>query len=667
MRFAFGEDEVKRIAKAVKAFEQGQGSSDLKASGPRHVASHLSLVKVTTPATPYSTGKCVDFIASDGTYVEKETVKIKDVGGKTLSANSYHVGYFAGYKQGEPVFFVTLGGEGGGTATIDVVTDVVCTPTGLEVSTATFAGANYDTAIIRKFLSLSDVVPKSFLGNQGRVVRVNEFATGLEFGPVAGELAQTFIALEDTPLQYGNSAYKVLIVSSANDGVSFSDNNITTQYSVDGGGNPNDPRNSKWEPLQLKGDVEFPGNNKFYGTSQSGSRGWYDIGGNQKSSMSVTGDGSSLTPITLLNDEETPAANYVYGTNSLGVKGWQSSVSFDYVDDLFDGIDSRVLAIENAPYATQSYVTTAVGNEATERTSADSALDGRISTLEGQNLDSRLTTSESNITTLQSEMDTAQGDITGLDGRLDVLESQTLNTRLTSVESAVATLQGDVSSLDGRLTTAEGNISTTATDILTINTTLTTVQSNITSLQSDVSTLQSDVSTIQSDLTFAQSNITTLQGDVTTLQTGLSTAEGNIATLQSDVSTLQSNLTSAEGNITTLQSDVSTLQSGLTTAEGSITTLQGDVSTLQTSLSTAESNITNLQSDLATAQSDIVTLQSDLATAQSDIVTLLSDLATSQSDIVTLQSNLSTAQSDISTLQSDYTALEARVAALEGA
>lgn len=54
---------------------------------------------------------------------------------------------------------------------------------------------------------------------------------------------------------------------------------------------------------------------------------------------------------------------------------------------------------------------------------AATSLDGRLDTLEGQNLDSRLTT--------------AEGNITALDGRLDTYDSQNLDTRLTSAEAAL--------------------------------------------------------------------------------------------------------------------------------------------------------------------------------------------------------------------------------------
>jgi len=161
--------------------------------------------------------------------------------------------------------------SGGGSATIEVVTDVICTPTGIEVSTVTLSGADYDNAVIRQFLALSDVTPSSYLGNQGRVVKVNDAATALEFGALTDVTASTFIALTDTPSVWGSNAYKVLTVGSGNASVTFSANNITTTKSLSGGGNPNDPA---YVALSLLNDETSPGNNRVYGTTSAGVKGY---------------------------------------------------------------------------------------------------------------------------------------------------------------------------------------------------------------------------------------------------------------------------------------------------------------------------------------------------------------------------------------------------------
>ena len=188
----------------------------------------------------------------------------------------FYLGTIFGYNGSEqPRVLIGLppvSSSGGGSATIEVVTDVICTPTGIEVSTVTLSGADYDNAVIRQFLSLSDVIPSSYLGNQNRCVKVNATATGLEFGAITDVTASTFIALTDTPSVYGTTnTYKTLTVSSTNNSLVFSANNITTTKSLAGGGNPNDP---SYVALSLLNDSTSPGNNRVYGTTSAGVKGW---------------------------------------------------------------------------------------------------------------------------------------------------------------------------------------------------------------------------------------------------------------------------------------------------------------------------------------------------------------------------------------------------------
>jgi len=189
----------------------------------------------------------------------------------------FYLGTIFGYNGSEqPRVLIGLppvSSASGGSAVIEVVTDVILTPTGIEVSTCQLSGADYDNAVIKQFLSLTDVDPISYLGNQGRVVKVNSSATGLEFGAIGeGPSYTTFIALSDSPAEYGTSnTYKTLTVSAGNNSVVFSANNITTTKSLAGGGNPNNPA---YVPLSLLNDETSPGNNRVYGTTSAGVKGY---------------------------------------------------------------------------------------------------------------------------------------------------------------------------------------------------------------------------------------------------------------------------------------------------------------------------------------------------------------------------------------------------------
>ena len=167
----------------------------------------------------------------------------------------------------------STGGGTGGNAVIEVVTDVICTPTGISVSTVTLSGKDYDNAVIRQFLALSDVTPSSYLGNQGRVVKVNDAATALEFGAIGeGPTYTTFIALSDTPSTWGSNAFNTVTVASGGASLVFSPNNVTSTQSITGGGNPTS--SGGFSALKLVNDTATPGNNKYYGTNSSGVKGW---------------------------------------------------------------------------------------------------------------------------------------------------------------------------------------------------------------------------------------------------------------------------------------------------------------------------------------------------------------------------------------------------------
>ena len=160
-----------------------------------------------------------------------------------------------------------------GSATIEVLTNVVCTPTGLELSTVTLSGADYDNAVIKQFLALSDVIPSSYLGNQGRVVKVNDTATGLEFGPIGeGPTGSTFIALTDTPNSYAGAGSG--LVTSSKGTLEFKTSEVTVTKSITGGGNTL----GFFTALQLENDLTTPGVSKYYGThATTGARGWRSL------------------------------------------------------------------------------------------------------------------------------------------------------------------------------------------------------------------------------------------------------------------------------------------------------------------------------------------------------------------------------------------------------
>lgn len=328
--YGFTEDSARRIARVVKSVE-GDTTAPTRI-GPMLGGSTMSVVKVTALGSPLNTGQRVDYHASANTMNDINEVKIRELNGAALTVGSHYMGQFSGYTSaGLPVFVVKV--HSGGSATIEVVTDVICTPTGIEVSTVTLSGADYDNAVIKQFLSLTDVTPSSFLGNQGRVVKVNDTATALEFGAIGeGPSYTTFIALSDSPATYGSSStYYSLTVNSANSAVVFSANNVTTTNSLTGGGNPNSPA---WTALKLVNDTATPGNSKYYAThATTGARGWQAL--------------------TLKGATDFPANYTSAGGKFLKVNSGATAVEFATVDiqamlDAITDLTARIVALEGA-------------------------------------------------------------------------------------------------------------------------------------------------------------------------------------------------------------------------------------------------------------------------------------------------------------------------------
>jgi hypothetical protein len=126
-----------------------------------------------------------------------------------------------------------------------------------------------------------------------------------------------------------------------------------------------------------------------------------------------------------------------------------------FVTGITDALDGRLDAIEEAPYASEGFVT-----------GLTDALDGRLDTIEGYDLDTRVTAienapyaSEGFVTGITDDLDgrldtienapyASEGFVTGitddLDGRLDTLEGYDVDTRITAIESAPYASEGFV-------------------------------------------------------------------------------------------------------------------------------------------------------------------------------------------------------------------------------
>lgn len=338
---SFTFDDAQRISETVQAVERSKFA--IKAIDQTNQGDEFVIIYV-SGTTKYSDGSqngnmsfWNEITHLFAQYSPTQTVRVRAAN----TADTLPVGYVFARFQGITTrsdssvgpLYIAVGSSAsaasGGSATIEVVTDVICTPTGIEVSTVTLSGADYDNAVIRQFLALSDVTPSSYLGNQGRVVKVNDAATGLEFGALTDVTASTFIALTDTPSEWGSNAYKVLTVGSGSASVAFSANNITTTKSLAGGGNPNNP---SYAALSLLNDESSPGTNRVYGTNSVGVKGWRTL---------------QLTTLTDFPATTGNAGKFVK-VNSGGTGLTYTAVDIQAMLDAITDLTARVVALEGA-------------------------------------------------------------------------------------------------------------------------------------------------------------------------------------------------------------------------------------------------------------------------------------------------------------------------------
>jgi len=347
--YGFTEDSARRIARVVKAVE-GDTTTPTRI-GPMLGGSTMSVVKVTALGSPLNTGQRVDYHASANTMNDINEVKIKELNGAALTVGTRYMGQFSGYTSaGLPVFVVkasTASDGSGGGSVFEVVTGVVCHSdgSGIGVTTANLTTSDYDGAVFKNFLGLVDVVPKSFVGNASRIVMVNEASNALEFGPnfSGAPTAADFLGLTDTPNTYSGANYKSVTCTTT--GLEFTSANVTTTKSLSGGGNPN--HSSVFTSLQLVNDLASPGNDKYYGTTNTGTKGYRSItlkGATDFPASYTGGHGKFL----VVNSAETAIEFSSVDVNQMVSDMFWLDAKVNYLTTLVTDLTARVVALEGA-------------------------------------------------------------------------------------------------------------------------------------------------------------------------------------------------------------------------------------------------------------------------------------------------------------------------------
>ena len=146
-------------------------------------------------------------------------------------------------------------------------------------------------------------------------------------------------------------------------------------------------------------------------------------------------------------------------------------------------------------------------NSATNRTTVAGTLATPVLLLNNVNLNTRITTVETNVSSLQTKT-TAQSytladTTTTFTGTLATpilkLNGNDLDTRLTADETNIATLQGQMTIATADISTVKSNLATANTEIDTLQEQLTTATTSISTLQTQQTTLSNSVATKATD------------------------------------------------------------------------------------------------------------------------------------------------------------------------
>ena len=294
---------------------------------------------------------------------------------------------------------------------------------------------------------------------------------------------------------------------------------------------------------------------------------------------------------------------------------------------------------------------------------SDPALSGKVDTLSGnlittgQTLQTQITSNDSDISTLTSNLISTGTIVDDISGNL-ITTGQTLTTNINTVSTNLITtgqtLQTQITSNDGDITNLTTNLITTGqtltSEIGTVSGLITDNDAEITALLAATGELKTNTNTnasnlvttgqtltseisIVSGIAIAHTDISELSGNLITtgqtLQTQITSNDGDIASLTSNLVTTGQTLTStliSTGNY--LDSEIATV-SGIASSHTDVTELSGRVNTLSGNLittgQTLQTQITSNDGDITNLTSNLITTGQTLTTEITTVSGLITD------------------------------------------
>ena len=320
-----------------------------------------------------------------------------------------------------------------------------------------------------------------------------------------------------------------------------------------------------------------------------------------------------VKPIGIDNSAEV-AANTAAITQEATDRATADTALQANIDTTNANLATEATARAGADNALQSDISdamTAISTETTNRTDADTVLQGNIDTTNA-NLATETTNRTTADTAIQAELDITQA-ASGLNVDGTYTADATSN-----YLTAATTLKDADKKLDIQSKTIADNLATETTNRTTADTAL---DGRITDLEGAVGSNIGDLTTLTTtDKTDLVGAINEVDAHADTNAANIATNVTAISTNASAISTETTNRTSADtalqGNIDTVAASVITETSARTAAD---TALQGNIDSTNTALATETTNRTSADTTL---QGNIDTLTSDVATNYLDKTTL---------------------------------------------
>lgn len=237
-------------------------------------------------------------------------------------------------------------------------------------------------------------------------------------------------------------------------------------------------------------------------------------------------------------------------------------------------------------------------------------------------------------------------------------------------DSLVADNAADITTLQSQMTTAQGDIQTNASAISVLDTTTTSQGSSITAISSDVTQLQTDLTSAEGTISANSAALTTLQSLVTADGVDLSSITTQVTELSADL-VLRTKLEEEDEDAITDESGVDIdLEQATDIAAATGTALQ----ILDTRVLSTEDTLVSQSEAITSLTSEIVDFETGTATnaaATEQLTTRVEQTENSLDSqgalIVSLAADVATAEAAVAASGSATTALETRVTATEQA